>query len=185
MIFLPFALRLLHQVGHELRAFGVVERIADGHVVQNFLERERHAAADDDFVGLVEQVVDELNLVRDLRAAEDREQRTLRMVEHRAERIQFLLHQVAARALRKLHAGHRAVIAMRGAEGVVDVNIAELREAGAKRLHLFRIGFELGAVFELHLALFLDVEAEVFEQESRRRAWPWRRRLRLPRRRSH
>ena len=55
---------------------------------------------------------------------------------------------------------------MGGAERVVDVDITELRETGAERLNLFRVGLQLGAVFQLHLALFLDVEAEVFKQNN-------------------
>ena len=54
---------------------------------------------------------------------------------------------------------------MRGAESVIDVNIAELGEAGTEGFHFFRIGLELGTVFELYLALFLDVEAEVLQQD--------------------
>ena len=53
---------------------------------------------------------------------------------------------------------------MRSAERVVDVNIAEFGQAGAERLHFFRISFQLGAVFQLYLAFLLDVVAEVFEQ---------------------
>ena len=164
--FLALRLRLLHQVGHQLGTFGIIERIADGHVVENFLEGEGHATHDHQRIHLVEQVVDELNFVRDLRAAEDGEQRALRVVEHRAERVELFLHKITARALGQLHAGHRTVVAMGRAEGVIDIHITELRQAGSEGFHLLRIRLQFRTVFQLHLALFLDVEAEVLEQND-------------------
>jgi hypothetical protein len=58
----------------------------------------------------------------------------LRVLDGVAEEVELLLHQVAGRALRKRDAGDRAVGAVRGAEGVVDVDVAELRERGAEGL---------------------------------------------------
>ena len=78
------------------------------------------------------------------------------------------------------HADHRRVRAVRGAEGVVDVDVAELREAGAERRDLRGIGRFLGAVLALHLAFLLDVEAQVFEQDDVAGLERRRRRPRLP-----
>ena len=55
---------------------------------------------------------------------------------------------------------------MGGAEGVIHIHVAEFREAGAERGELRRIGGFRGAVLALHLAFFLDVEAQVFEQHD-------------------
>ncbi len=54
---------------------------------------------------------------------------------------------------------------VRGAEGVVHINITELGQAGAEILDGLRVGFLRGAVLELYLAFFLDVEAQVLEQK--------------------
>ena len=131
---------------------------------QHLLEGEGHAAADDDLVGLLEEVVDERDLVGDLGPAQDGEQRPLRALHHRVEGVELRLHQEASRLVGKGHPDHRAVGAVRGAEGVVDVDVAEPGQALAERLHRGRIGRLLGAVLELHLRLLLDVEAEVLEQ---------------------
>ncbi len=60
----------------------------------------------------------------------------------------------------------RAVGAVGGAEGVVDVDVAELRERGAEGLHRLGVGLHRAAVLLLDLALFLDVEAQVLEQHD-------------------
>lgn len=67
-------LRLGHDVRHELAAGLVEQAAADLDVVQDLLEGERHGAADDQRVDFVEQVVDQLDLVGDLGAAEDGEE---------------------------------------------------------------------------------------------------------------
>ncbi len=56
-------------------------------------ERVRHAAADDEFVDLVDQVLNQLNLVGYFCAAQDTEERTLRVVQSFAEVFEFLLHE--------------------------------------------------------------------------------------------
>ena len=81
-----------------------------------------------------------------------------------AEEVELLLHQVARRPLGQVHAHHRAVGPVGGAEGVVDVDVAELRERGAEGLDRRGVGLHRAAVVVLDLALLLDVEAEVLEQ---------------------
>jgi len=46
------------------------------HVVENFEERERHAAADNHLVHLVQHALDELDLVSHLRSEHDIPQRS-------------------------------------------------------------------------------------------------------------
>ena len=55
---------------------------------------------------------------------------------------------------------------MRGAEGVVDVDVAEPAQRGAEGGDLVGVRLEAGAVLLLDLALLLDVEAEVLEQQD-------------------
>jgi len=93
------------------------------------------------------------------------EQRALRMVEHGGEGLELRLHQESRGFYRQLHAHHGRVRAVRGAEGVVHINITEPGKAGAKFLDGLRVGLLRGAVFQLYLAFLLDVEAKVFKQE--------------------
>ena len=147
-----------------LGSLGIIQTVADRHALQFLLEGKGHPAANDDLVGLLEEAVDERNLVGDLRAAEDGEQRALRVFHHRHERLEFRLHQEAGHFLRKLHADHRRMRPMRGAESVVDEDVAEPREAGAEGLDRLGIRFHRGAVLVLDLSLLLNVKAEVFEE---------------------
>ena len=117
-------------------------------------------------VGGLDQIPDQRNLVRDLGATENREQRPLRVLEHRRERLQFGLHQKAGDLLRQVHPDNRGMRAMGGAKGIVHVNVAELRQARAKRRHRRRIGFLHRAVRPLHLALFLNVKAQVLQEHD-------------------
>jgi hypothetical protein len=55
---------------------------------------------------------------------------------------------------------------MRGAERVVDVDVAELRKAGAERRDGGLFGRLFRAVLELHLRLLLDVESQVLQQHD-------------------
>ena len=126
-------------------------------------EREAHAAADDERLALVDERVDDLDLIGDLRAAEDGDEGTLRVLEHARERGHLALHEVArVRRKQRRDASCRGMRAMRRAERVVDVGVAELGELLAKRRVV------------LLLAL---VEAQVLEQKHIPLAK--RRRLRL------
>ena len=68
------------------------ERLADRHAAR-LEERVGHRAADEQAVDLAEQILDHLDLVGDLGAAEDRDERPLRRLERVAEILQLLLHQ--------------------------------------------------------------------------------------------
>lgn len=114
---------VLLRLGHEVRdglGAGLIEQgVADGHVLEDLLEGECHATADDERVDLVEQVVDELDLVRDLGATEDGEERTLRRLESLGEVVELLLHEETGRFLGKLDTDHGGVSTVSSAESVV------------------------------------------------------------------
>ena len=66
-------------------------------------EREAHRAADQDRVGVLEERVDDADLVGHLRAADDRDERALRVGEDAAQRLDLALEQ-AARGARQQRA---------------------------------------------------------------------------------
>ena len=86
-------------------------------------ERVGHRAADQQPIDFGEEVLDDLELVGDFRAAEDRHERPLRRFEHVAEIFQLLLHEQAGRGVRQQARDgvHGRVRAMRGAERVVHM----------------------------------------------------------------
>jgi len=109
------------------------QRLADRLLLRGE-ERVRHAAADQDRVALVEQVVDHEQFVRDLGAAEDRDQRPFGLREHASERVDLRLEQPARRRRQELgDLADRALGAVRRAERVVDEHVAELRVGRAQR----------------------------------------------------
>ena len=77
-----------------LDAIRLGEALADGLALGE-QERVGHAAADDHDVDLVEQVLEHLDLVADLGAADDGRERPLRVVEQLAEVGELALHQQA------------------------------------------------------------------------------------------
>lgn len=159
-------LGLLDEAGDLLAAVFVEERVADADILERLLEGEGHAAADDQDVDLVEQVVDQLNLVADLGAAEDGEEGTLGLLEGLREVVELLLHEEAGGLLGKVDADHGAVATVGGAEGVVDVHVSESGEALAEALDSGLVGLDLVAVGVLAAALLLGVEAQVLEEHD-------------------
>lgn len=154
------------EVGDLLAAGFVEEGVADADVLESLLEGEGHAAAHDEDVDLVEQVVDQLDLVADLGAAEDGEEGALGRLEGLREVVELLLHEEAGGLLGEVDADHRAVAAVGGAESVVDVDVAEGGEALAELLDGGLVGLDLVALSVLAAALLLGVEAQVFEEHD-------------------
>jgi hypothetical protein len=113
-----------HEFGDDFGAFGVEEAVADGHVVEDFLEGVGHAAADDDFVGCFDEVADERDFVGDFGTAEDGEERAFRVVEDGGEGVEFLLHEEAC-DFGQIDSDDGGVGAVGGAEGVAHEDIAE------------------------------------------------------------
>ena len=112
--------------------------------------------------GLVEEVSNQRNLVSHLGSAQDGKQRTLRIFKNGCEGIEFLLHEKPSHFVGQIDADDRRMRAVRGAKGVVGIDVAKLRERGAEGGHLFRIGFRLGAVLVLDLCLPLRCGSEDF-----------------------
>ena len=147
----------------DLGAFGVVEAGANRGAAEDLVERVSHAAADDNFVGFLEEIFDERDFVGDLSAAENGEQWAVRMIENFGEGFEFGFHEETGGFEREGDADHGAVRAVGGAESVVDEDITELAEGGAEGRDGGRIGLLGGAVLEFYFAFFFDVETEIFE----------------------
>ena len=116
-----------------------------------------HGSADENGVRSFQQPVDDLDLVRNLRAAEDHHERTGRMFQFIAEKLQFAFHQEAGRTETATSGddpgdtfGGR-MSAVRGAKRVVHIHIRHLCQ-------LFR---ELRIV-----GLLLGVVADVLQQQN-------------------
>lgn len=140
-----------------------------------------HAAAGDDAVGLLNEVLDNEDFVRDLGSADDGEERARHLlgIHHLREGLELLLDEEAR------HAGHlalaadeRGVGAVGSSEGIGDVDVTELGEGLAELLDLSGLGLEVLAVVTAlfavavggvvdALALLLDVEADVLKDNDR------------------
>ena len=105
------------------------EGLAGGDA-EGALEGVGHAADDDQGVDLVEEVLDDVDLAGDLGAADDGDEGLFRGFERLAEIGDFLFHQQAGdgglEEMRDAFGG--GVGAVRGAEGVVDVDLGERGE---------------------------------------------------------
>ena len=142
------AKRVLHVVvlaqgGSDMAAHGLAERI-------------RHAAADDQNVYLVKQILNNGNLAGNLGAAQDRYKGSLGIVYCVSKEVNLLLHQVAynrgVHILRHTYVG--AVRSMSRSESVVYENIAERSQLFAELiavLGLFRA--VTGILKENHVAV--------------------------------
>ena len=110
-----------------------------------------HAAADDDGVSLVEEVVDDSDLVADLSAAEDSHEGTLGIIEGLAHDLQLLGDQQTGDCGEMVsNACGGSVSAVHGAESIGHIQLSH----GSELLG------ESGIVL-----LFLCVEAEVLQQQ--------------------
>ena len=111
------------------------------------------AAADDELVDLVGQRLENGEFRGNLGAAHDGDQRPLGFAQGLGERIDFATHQDAGAGDRGIFrdAVRRRFGAVRGAEGVIDVDVAEL-------------GHFLGQF--VVVLLFALVDAAVFEQDD-------------------
>ena len=93
-----------------------------------------HAAADDDGVALVDQVFDNADLVGNLSAAQDCNERTSRIAQGLAHDRDFLLDQETAYSRQVIcDACGGSVCTVCGAECVVDVNVSHVSHSLCKR----------------------------------------------------
>lgn len=127
------------------------QALADGLALRQ-QEGVGHAAAEDEHVDLGQQVVDDLDLVGHLRAAEDRRERSGRRLEQVRQGDDLALHEQARVGRQELRdADRRGMRAMRGTERVVDEDVGV---TGQRRREARVVG------------LLLLVEAQVLEQEQ-------------------
>lgn len=112
-------LGLLNDIADDLAASLVEEGVTDLDVLEGLLEGEGHGAGNDQAVHLGQQVVDQLNLIGHLGAAQDGKERTRGVLESLGEVLELLLHKETGGLLGELDADHGAVGAVGSAESVV------------------------------------------------------------------
>ena len=136
------------------RVLGVLlaaQRVAH-RVTLRVQEREAHRAADHERVGELEEAVDDGDLVRHLRPADDRDERMAGMLEDRPQRAHLAFEQAPRGAGQQVRDALRARVgAVRHAERIVDVDVRQLRQRPC----------ELGIVARL-----ARLEAHVLEQQD-------------------
>ena len=115
---------------------------------------------------LVQHAFNKLDLVRDLCATKDSQERPDRVFEDLGKELEFLLHQETGGTLVQLHTNHTRVRTVRGTERVVDVHIAESGERLAEGLDCGGIGLDLIALLVLDGALLLDMEPQVLKEND-------------------
>ena len=119
-----------------------------------------HAAADDERVALADEALDDADLVGHFRAAEDGDEGTHGVLHRTAQELELLLDEKAAdgdgskAVLRDARGG--GVRAMRGAEGVVDVDVTEIGELLAKLLAVLLLARVETGVLEQHALAVLE-----------------------------
>ena len=137
-----------------LPLLALVQRVADREAVGG-REREGHGAADQDGVGALGERLEHADLVGHLDAAGDHDERPLGRVQQAAERLELAPQQQPGSGRQQVRdALGRGVRAVRGAEGVVDVDVGELREGGREGRVVGRLaGVEAQVLEQQHVAV--------------------------------
>jgi len=149
-------LGLLHHFPAIVDLLGVEEALADAAALGGE-EGIGHAAADDEGVDLVEQVVDDVQLVGDLGAAEDCHKRALGIGQGLAHDADFLLDEEAADGGEIVrHAGGGGMRAVRGAKGVVYEDVGQRGELAAQLGIVLRLALFKAGVLEQHDLAILE-----------------------------
>merc|ERR1719331_125749 len=164
-------LRLLHDLRHNLSTLLIKEGSPNFHAIINFEESVGHTPTDDDFVHLVQHVHDELDLVTHLGTTEDSQDGLHRRIQYLRKCIQLLGHQCAGTLDVKAFTNHGAVCTMRGAKSIVTINICHLANGCAKFFHFPCLRFDLVAICINTLTFFLDIEAQVLQQDYCAHCW--------------
>ena len=107
-------------------------------------EGKCHATANDQLVDLVQHVLDQLDLVGNLGSTENGQEWTRGVVESLVEVLQLLLEKEAGGSGLVAFAEHGGVSSVGSAEGVVDVDVAQLGKAGPELLDLDKKLFFVG-----------------------------------------
>ena len=127
------------------------QRLADADALR-VQEGVGHAAADHQRIDLADEVFQQVDLGRDLGAADDRDHRLGRRFQRLVQRVELGLHGAAGIGRQLVaEAFGRGVRAVRGRERVVDPDVAELGQLGDE-----------GRI----VLLFLLVEAGVLQAED-------------------
>ena len=146
----------------------------------SLLEGVSHTAADDECVNLVEEALNDRELIGDLSAAENSDERTDRILDSVAEELDFLLKEETGDGGLQIIGddGGRSVGAVSRTERIVAVDVAV---AGELLGHFGALGLEFGLlggelfigevdalllVILLYLAVFSLVEAGVLEKRD-------------------
>lgn len=135
-------------------------------VLKGLLEGEGHTASNDHGVDLVQQVLDQLDLVRDLGTSQDGEEGLLGLLEDLGKELELLLHQQTGSTDGEVNADDRRVSTVSGTESIVDVDIPQLGERGTELEDISLAGLGDIALLVLDLALLLDVEAQILQKDD-------------------
>lgn len=115
---------------------------------------------------LVQHVVDQLNLVRDLGSTENGQEWPVRSLKSLGEELELLLDEETGSSLGEFDTDHAGVSTMGSTEGIVDVDITELGEALTESGDCGGVSLGLGTVLVLDGTLLLDVETQVLEEND-------------------
>mmetsp|Transcript_4296 Transcript_4296/g.10553 ORF Transcript_4296/g.10553 Transcript_4296/m.10553 type:complete len:294 (-) Transcript_4296:55-936(-) len=146
---------LLNNVMHDLGSTFIEERVADFDVVHSFLEGVRHTTTNDHHVYLVQEVHNQLDLIRNLGTTKNGKERTHRFVECLGKVGELLVHEQTSSTLRKIHTNHRTVSTVSSTKGIVHIDVRQLGERSSEGNHLGRSSI---------LALLGGMEAQVLQQ---------------------
>lgn len=135
-------------------------------VLEGLLEGEGHASSNDHSIDLIHQILDQLDLVRDLGTSQDGKEGLLGLLKDLGKELELLLHQQTSGTDGEIDSDNGRMSTVSGSKGIVDVDITELGERGAELLDIGLGGLGDIALLVLDLALFLDVEAEVLEEDD-------------------
>ena len=170
MIFLG----LLHHIQRHVQFIFFADALANLSALR-FGESVGHAAAENQVVDLAQQVFDDTNLGRHLRATHDSGEGAFDVVEHGINGLHFFLHEIAQHLVVGIEIigddCRRSMFAVSRTEGVHHVAIGIrsqfLREIFLARFHLLLRLVIFGRAFlNAHgLALFFGIETEVLQQQ--------------------
>ena len=136
------ALRLFQKLARQFDLVFLHQRFAD-RLALGLEECVGHAATDDEDVNFIQKVSDDADLVADFSAAENGDERPLRVAQHLAQVLQFLLHEQPRRRL-LYEAGDSdrgGMSTMRRSKSVIHVIV---RQAGELLGELGIVGFFFG-----------------------------------------
>lgn len=159
-------LGLLNDLANDLAASLIEQGATDLDVLQSLLEGESHTTSDDQAVDLGKKVVNQLDLVGNLGATQDSEERTLGVLQSLGEVLEFLLDEETSSLLGQVNTDHGAVGTVGSAESIVDVDVTKGSQTLAEISNLLLIGLDLVTISVLGATLLLSVEAQVLQKDN-------------------